>query len=190
MKGISRIAALCAALLLLPFASFAQVLSGEVSGGGIFNGSVTSSSAWIQSNPVDGDEVNFWSLTASAGDVLSIVVTSAALEFGVSVYQGLVEESELSPIFGGFDNQGDFGDNFFIAGTNPVTGAVGTMLLNIVLPVSGVYTLAVGGESGFALEGLYGYSMDVDIAAVPLPAAVWLLLSGLAGLGAVRRRRA
>lgn len=176
-------------LLWLPVASFAQVLSGDVTGGGTFQGSVTSSDAWIQSNALDGEQVNFWSFSASAGDVLSIVVNSSVLEFGVSVYQGLVEAQELSPIFGGFSNYGDFGDNVYVAGTNPVTGAIGTSLLNLVLPASGIYTIAVGGESGFPLEGLFGYSMDVNVAPVPLPAAFWLLGSALAGLGMFSRRR-
>lgn len=189
MKSIIRAVCLWA-VLLLPVASFAQVLSGDVTGGGSVTSSVTSSDAWIQSNAIDGDQVNFWSFTANAGDVLSIVVQSSAIEFGVSVYQGLVEAAELSPIFGGFSNFGDFGDNLFVAGTNPVTGAIGTSLLNLVLPTSGVYTIAVGGESGFPLAGIFAYNMNVTVTPVPLPAAFWLLGSALAGLGVFRRRRA
>lgn len=187
MKSLIR-SSLLMLVLLLPVASFAQVLSGDVTGGGTFNGSVTSSDAWIQSNAIDGQQVNFWSFSANAGDVLSILVNSSALEFGVSVYQGLVEAQELSPVFGGFSNYGDFGDNLYVAGTNPVTGAIGTSLLDLVLPTSGIYTIAVGGESGFPLEGLFAYSMDVTVAPVPLPAAVWLLGSALVGLGFFRRR--
>jgi len=189
MKNIIR--AVCLWVVMLsPAASFAQVLSGDVSGGGSVASSVTSSDAWIQSNAIDGDQVNFWSFTANAGDVLSIVVNSSVLEFGVSVYQGLVEAQELSPIFGGFSNYGDFADNIYIAGTNPVTGGLGTTLMDVVLPFSGAYTIAVGGESGFPLAGVFAYDMDVTIAPVPLPAAFWLFGSSLAGLGVFRRRRA
>ena len=189
MKSLFRAACLWV-VLLLPVASFAQVLSGDVTGGGTFNGNVTSSNAWITSSALDGQEVNFWSFTARAGDVLSIIVNSPAIEFGVSVYQGLVEQQELSPVFGGFSNYGDFGDNTYVAGTNPVTGALGTSLMNLVLPTSGVYTIAVGGEAGFPLSGLFAYSMNVNVAPVPLPAAFWLLGSAVAGLGMFRRRRA
>lgn len=176
------------AVLLLPVTSFAQVLSGDVTGGSSVTSSVTSSDAWIQSSALDGDAVNFWSFTANAGDTLSIIVESSAIEFGVSVYQGVVEQMEL--FVPGFSNFGDFGDNIYVAGTNPVTGAIGTSLLNLVLPSSGVYTIAVGGESGFPLEGIFAYDMDVTITPVPLPAAFWLLGSALAGLGMFSRRRA
>jgi hypothetical protein len=186
MRNIIRTVCLWA-VLLLPMASFAQVLSGDVTGGGSYYGTVTNSSAWVQSNPSDGEQVNFWSFSANAGDLLSIAVRSDAIEFGVSVYQGLVEPLEI--LTGSFLNDGDFGDNVFVAGTNPVTGAVGTSLVDILLPVSGIYTIAVGGESGLSLDGLFAYTMDVTIAPVPLPGAIWLLASALMGLGVMRRRR-
>ncbi|MBB6091271.1 hypothetical protein HNQ60_000117 [Povalibacter uvarum] len=183
MKTIMRLAA---ALLIVaaPFPAFSQHLSGDVTGGGSFSGTVTSAGAWVQANPVDGTEVNFWTLTGNAGDLLSIIVSSSQLEFGVSVYQGVVEPLEL--LIPGFANDGDFGDNVFVAGT-PSFGAAGTSLLNITLPFAGIYTIAVGGE-GFGFESSYAYNMDVAVAPVPLPAAVWLLGSALLGMGALRRR--
>lgn len=173
-------------VLTMPVASFAQIVSGDVTGGGDVSGTVTSSNAWVLANPVDGDEVNFWTLTANAGDLLSIVVTSEQIEFGVSVYQGLVEQFDL--LVPGFANDASFADNIFVVGT-PSFGAAGTSLLNIALPFSGIYTIAVGGE-GFSFDPSFAYDMNVSVAPVPLPAAVWLLGSALMGLGVLRRRTA
>jgi hypothetical protein len=50
---------------------------------------------------------------------------------------------------------------------------------------SGLWNLTVSG-SGAVLS----YVLNADVPPVPLPAAVWLLLSGLAGVAAVGRRRA
>lgn len=185
MKAIAKFSIVTVAMLMSELAS-AQVITGDVTGGGEFDGTVTSSNAWITSSTLDGEAVNFWTFTANAGDTLSVTITSSAIEFGVSVYQGLVEQMEL--LIPGFDNQGDFGDNTYIAGTNPMTGAVGTYLVDITLPTSGIYTLAIGGEQGFSYDGVFAYDLDVDIAPVPLPAAGWLLLSGLLGLIPLRRR--
>lgn len=187
MNTLVQLMRTAVALLVLsfPFAASAQFVTGDVTGGGSFDGAVTSSGAWVQANPVDGSEVNFWTLTANAGDLLSIIVNSAQLEFGVSVYQGLVEPFDL--LVPGFANDASFGDNIFVAGT-PSFGASGTSLLDIALPFSGIYTIAVGGE-GFGFGDNYAYTMDVSVAPVPLPAAFWLLGSALMGLGALRRKR-
>jgi hypothetical protein len=51
--------------------------------------------------------------------------------------------------------------------------------------------LAVGyfiqGYQSYALE--FGGNVTVTMTVVPLPAAAWVLLSGLAGVGAMARRR-
>jgi len=172
--------------LSLPLTSFASFISGDVTGGGSVSGSVTSSNAWVQSNPVDGAEVNFWTLTAQAGDLLSIAVTSQQIEFGFSIYQGLVQQLDL--LVPGFANDASFGSNIFVAGT-PSFGAAGTSLLNIALPFSGLYTIAVGGE-GFSFEPSFDYDMDVSVTSVPLPGTFWLMGPALIGLAVARRRRA
>jgi len=172
--------------LSLPLTSFASFISGDVTGGGSVSGSVTSSNAWVQSNPVDGSEVNFWTLTAQAGDLLSIAVISQQIEFGFSVYQGLVQQLDL--LVPGFANDASFGSNIFVAGT-PSFGAVGTSLLNIALPFSGMYTIAVGGE-GFSFDPRFDYDMDVSVTSVPLPGTFWLMGPALIGLAVARRRRA
>jgi len=185
MKHLMRLVAMML-VMAIPQIVSAQIISGDITGGGTVAGSVTSSNAWIASNAIDGEAVNFWTFTANTGDSVSINVTSSSIEFGVSIYAGVVDQMDL--LFAGFNNAGDFGGNTFIAGTNPVTGAVGTSL-SMLLPLSGVYTIAVGGEQGLAYDGNFAYNMNVGVTSVPLPAAVWFFASGLLGLGLLRRKQ-
>ena len=68
------------------------------------------------------------------------------------------------------------------------TGGSSVSLLNYLLP-AGDYTIAAaGGTADGTLTGLAG-TLSFTATPVPAPAAVWLLGSGLAGLGAVLRRR-
>ncbi len=53
---------------------------------------------------------------------------------------------------------------------------------------SGIYTAWVQDTGGSAAG--YGFDFTVSSAPVPLPGAVWLLVSGALSLGALRRRRA
>jgi hypothetical protein len=171
--------------LALPGLSQAElVLSGDITGGGNFSGTVNRANAWVEETPIDGLDVNFWTFTGNAGDTYSFTVTSEALEFGISLYQGVLEEFDL--IVPGFENSGSFASLFFVAST-PDFGAIGTELLSIVLPSTGAYVLAVGGE-GFGFGDSYAYDMNVSAAPVPLPAAVWLLGSALLGAAGMRRR--
>ncbi len=77
----------------------------------------------------------------------------------MSLYQGVLEDFDL--IVPGFESSGDFASLFFVAGT-PDFGAVGTELLNIVLPTTGAYVLAVGGE-GFGFGDSYAYNLDAEL---------------------------
>jgi hypothetical protein len=52
---------------------------------------------------------------------------------------------------------------------------------------AGNYELQVSGAPLSPLGGIF--SGAIHVSAVPIPAAAWLLLSGLAGLGAIARRR-
>lgn len=184
MTSLIRAAFLLAALAL-PALSQADFISGDISAGGSFNGMLTRDDAWIEANPNDGTEVNFWTFTAAAGNTISIEVTQSAIELGFSIYYGLVEFNELF-IVSAFEPFGDFGDNLFIAST-PIWSPVGASLLDVVLPYSGIYTLAVGGEEGGHGFGSFAYTFQVT--PVPLPAAAWLLGSGLLALGGALRRR-
>lgn len=48
---------------------------------------------------------------------------------------------------------------------------------------------AFNSGSGYTLDGAQAIGAQISVAPVPLPAAVWLLGSGLLGLGAARRSR-
>lgn len=184
-------AALCA--LALSGTAHAALYAGDVSAGGNYSGAVTRNDAWVQENPVSGDEVNFWSFTGNAGQLFSVVVTSLpngsdSLDAAISLYRGSLN-SEFELIVPGFDNDGDFAGLTFLSST-PIFGTAGNdaTLLNFLLPITGLYTLAIGGESFLSFANSYGYQMSV-VNPVPLPAAAWMFGSGVMGLLAMRRRR-
>ena len=184
MKALISIAAVLAAATFAHSAN-ATLISGDATTSGSYSGVVTSSNAWITSSALDGQMVNFWTFDANAGDSLSLLVNSSAIEFGLSLYRGIVEETEL--LFAGFNNAGDFGDNVFIAGTNPVTGALGTSLLDIFLAEGGFYTIAVGGEQGLSFDGLFAY--DMEVTRVPEPGTLGLLAAAMLTTFGMRRLR-
>ena len=184
MKALIGIAAVMAAATFAHSAN-AALITGHITTGGTYDGVVTSSNAWITSTALDGQMVNFWTFDAKAGDSLSLRVSSSAIEFGLSLYRGVVDEAEL--LFAGFNNAGDFGDNVFIAGTNPVTGAVGTSLLDILVAEAGRYTIAVGGEEGLSFDGFFAY--DMKVSRVPEPGTLGLLALAMLGVGGLRRLR-
>jgi hypothetical protein len=185
-------AALCA--MAVSSASHAALYAGDITAGGSYNGAVTRNDAWAQENPVSGDEVNFWSFTGLAGQRFSVTITSTdngfdTLDAAISLYRGSLA-SEFELILPGFDNDGDFAGLTFL-GSTPIFGSAGNdaFLLDFLLPTSGLYTLAIGGESFLSFADSYGYQMQV-VNEVPVPAAAWLFGSALVGLGMARRKRA
>lgn len=69
--------------------------------------------------------------------------------------------------------------------TSSLTSAGSSLVLTSL--AAGTYYVDVVGDANGSLGG--AYSGIVAVSAVPLPAAAWLMLSGLLGLGAVARRR-
>lgn len=88
----------------------------------------------------------------------------------------------------------DLADGRFKLGANDVQTKAGAFLANIT---SGAWTTMSGGlrfidTAEFTTSGrTYGQELVTrDLSAVPLPASVWLFGGALAGLGALRRKRA
>ena len=77
-------------------------------------------------------------------------------------------------------------------GNEANSGALSSITKNFSLG-PGLYTLVFGGAArgvtGATLGGALGYQATLTTAPVPLPAAVWLFGSGLAGVVAFARRR-
>lgn len=184
-------AAVCA--LVVSSASHAALYAGDITTGGNYSGAVTRNDAWVQENPVSGDEVNFWSFSGTAGGHFSVTITSTdngfdTLDAAISLYRGSLT-SEFELILPGFDNDGDFAGLTFLDST-PIFGSAGNnaFLLDFFLPTSGLYTLAVGGESFLSFADSYGYQMQV-VNEVPVPAAAWLFASGLIGLAVAAEKK-
>jgi hypothetical protein len=167
----------------------AALYSGDVSAGGNYSGVTTRNDAWAQENPVSGAEVNFWSFSGTAGQQITLTISSLSNDFdaAVSVYSGMLS-SEFELIVPGFDNDTDFASLDFLASTTIYGTSGNDALLSFILPSTGTYTFAVGGESFLSFDDSYSYNMNVE--AVPVPAAAWLFGSAVAGLVGLRRRKA
>ena len=119
---------------------------------------------------------------------------NSGMEWKISADQGIGSFDRISFLLTDVDDVGKL--NFNISTRGDVQSATGTILnsrpangtLSLVTMVfdHAVSDLFVGlhidRQDGFGID-------DVQISAVPLPAAGFLLLGGLAGLGAVSRKR-
>ena len=190
---MKTIVAACMLLLAAGAQALPSYYSGEVTGTGSYGDTLNSNSAWVNP-PVfglnsAGKDVSLWGYNASAGDKLSIDVSSSD-DFvgGISIYFGEVSETDL--LLGLFNNSASFGMVDFIAGTS--TFMADSWLTDIILETAGFYTIFVGGKSGLGWDNSYDYSMNVvadSVASVPEPGAWLLLLGGLFSMAVLRRRQ-
>ena len=73
-----------------------------------------------------------------------------------------------------------------LSGGAPVGNNVSTTMLNLI---AGSYSAIVTGNAVGNFGGLYSVAMTAKPSAVPVPAAIWLLGSGLLGLVGIARRK-
>lgn len=134
---------------------------------------------------------DFYTFTASAGDkvVLDIDCVYAPTVYGCGpspfgTFDALVVlyDPGGSPVFAG-------GDSSLLIDTGSAPGGTLDSFLEIVLPVGGLWTIEVDDEVFGPIPAGGEYILNVSLAPVPIPAAVWLFGSGLLGLVTVARRK-
>ncbi len=172
-------------LLTLPAApALAVPYTGSLGFGDTVTDTVTSGSGWASGSVFETD---FWSFTGAAGDEIAIeaAALTASFDAGLSLYLGLDSTQFLF-----FDNMGD------AWGTVDYQAQAPDGLLDaFILPETGEYTIAVGGNTAQPLVGEppYGYELSLslvdDAAEVPVPATLPLLLGGVVTMAGLRRSR-
>jgi hypothetical protein len=132
----------------------------------------------------------------SPGDQGLIPTTSVASSFSNDWFFTLASISALGGAVASIDLTVAAGLNTAITGltatlidlTTSTTVASGSTSFLLPSLAPDKYDLRVSGTATGSLGGIYSGAVAVATP-VPLPAAVWLLLSGLAGVGAMARRR-
>ena len=134
---------------------------------------------------------DFYSFTASAGDTVVLDIDCASsptlngcgpLPFGPFDALMVLYDPTGTPVFPG--------DDSFLpidAGSDP--GGTLDSFLEIVLPVGGLWAVEVDDAVLGPIPAGGEYILNVSLAPVPVPAAVWLFGSALGLLGWIKRRK-
>lgn len=177
------IAAITMALAPLS-ASSAILYEGSLDDGAVHGGSLVSESGWSESN---GSWVDFWSFDGSAGESITLFAGSDTTDVAFSLYTG-TPDGFSQPFY--FNNAGDW-DLFALVTSSSSVG--NETLMDFVLPETGTFTLALGGEvAPYLSTGSGPWTYDVQLtraADVSAPGTVALLSLGLLGLGVMRARQ-
>lgn len=161
--------------------------TGDISGSGDYSGNLDINFGW--GNPPFGlnswgDDISLWAIDGTAGDTLSLALSSDELALGFSLYFGEISSADL--LSGLFDNGGNVGSALYLTGASLWSSA--QSLSDFVLDKNGFYTLVVGGKDFGGYSG-YTYDLSITQTSVPEPSAFLLLGAGLLGLAGLRRRR-
>ena len=133
--------------------------------------------------------VDFFTLDVTQTSNVFVNVTSSAIDFGISVYTGIVDD----PLGFFFDNDGDINNlfsgevNSFVGGNDPFFGPLNALSLPGL--TAGTYTVAIGGADFDLFGAPFAYEASIETVAVPEPSGVLLMLLGLLSLSLMQRRR-
>jgi hypothetical protein len=159
---------------------------GSLASGATVNGSV-GGFGW--GGEVAG-QVDFWSFSAQAGDLLNLSARRSApgLDPALTLYFGMTSADESL-----FLNDADWGGLRYLTFADDeitVPGGPGgdPALTGFRLPFAGTYTVAIGGFQSLT-AGPYNYSMTSAAAPIPEPTVTLMLLAGLGSMAFLRRRR-
>ena len=135
--------------------------------------------------PTDGD-INFASQAGTFDlaifDTEFDLLNTPTLRLDVSNGDRVIHDNPVTQLINATASSLPFSinnGNFIIGGFTSATGWVG-----------GVGTLSGDNIYSITFAGITGSELVIDIAAIPVPAAVWLFGSGLLGLAGVARRKA
>ena len=134
----------------------------------------------------DASSVDFWTISGNAGKLITLQGTrlNSPLDLVLSLYLGKTTADTVL-----FVHDASFGGITWIGmGDDEVPppgnlGPFGDPLLRMTLPVTGIYTIAIGGYASDS-NGPFGYRL---FATVPTPATLPLFLLGIVVAFAVRR---
>jgi hypothetical protein len=134
-------------------------------------------------NPGTGIDRDYFSIFVPVGTVLSSLTLLSNTTFsGSSGFMAMQVGPQVTTTTGGGNSQDLLGFVHYDA------SHIGTDILSLINPTgplaSGTYSIWVQ-----ELGGTVDYGLDFVVTPVPLPAAAWLLISGLIGLSTVRRKR-
>jgi hypothetical protein len=173
------------------FLSIDGYYGGGTDGGGLSGANVGvlfGGDALALSNDAAGP---YFSHAPSPGSIMAPVGASAALNAPIgfageaSFYYSASENTSVS-IFSGLNGEGTLLGTLTLL-SNAQNGCSDTTFCNWTLASLGFSGVARSIQFGSA-AGVAGFD-NVKIAPVPLPAAAWLLLSGLGGLATLVRRK-
>jgi hypothetical protein len=120
-------------------------------------------------------------------------ILSPSANFGITLYKGLSSSETVyghhGPYFGNSGHDFEGMEHIKFTPRDPSTGLT-TNSLSFLADAGQIYTVILGGNNGENWNKKFdGYKLSISTSPVPVPGAVWLFGSALAGFIGVQRRK-